>query len=44
MRNVPEALRAEMAADLPAHPCDLLRTAIVDELFSFEPFSGVLGS
>lgn len=43
MRNVPEALRAEMAADLPAHPCDLLRTAIVDELFGFEPFRGVLG-
>ncbi|HVH75636.1 MAG TPA: ATP-binding protein [Stellaceae bacterium] len=43
MRNVPEALRAEMATDLPAHPCDLLRTAIVDELFGFEPFRGVLG-
>lgn len=43
MRNVPEALRSEMATDLPAHPCDLLRTAIVDELFGFEPFRGVLG-
>lgn len=43
MRNVPEALRAEMATDLPAHPCDLLRTAIVEELFGFEPFRGVLG-
>jgi hypothetical protein len=43
MRHVPEALRAEMARDLPAHPCDLLRTAIVDELFGFEPFRGVLG-
>jgi hypothetical protein len=42
MRSVPEALRAEMAADLPGHPCDLLRTAIVDELFGFEPFRGVL--
>jgi AAA domain len=42
MLNVPEALRAEMAADLPAHPCDLLRTAIVDELFAFDPFRGVL--
>jgi hypothetical protein len=43
MRNVPEALRAGMVAELPAHPCDLLRTAIVDELFGFEPFRGVLG-
>jgi hypothetical protein len=43
MRNVPEALRAEMAIDLPPHPCDLLRTAFVDELFAFEPFRGVLG-
>jgi len=43
MRNLPEALRAETAADLPAHPCDLLRTAFVDELFGFEPFRGVLG-
>ena len=43
MRNVPESLRTAMATDLPAHPCDLLRTAIVDELFGFEPFRGVLG-
>ena len=43
MRSLPEALRAEAAADLPVHPCDLLRSAIVDELFAFEPFRGVLG-
>lgn len=43
MRSVPETLRAEMAMDLPEHPCDLLRAAIVDELFGFEPFRGVLG-
>ena len=43
MRNLPEALRAECTRDLPSHPCDLLRTAIVDELFNFEPFRGVLG-
>jgi hypothetical protein len=43
MRSLPEALRAEMAVDLPAHPCELLRAAIVDELFVFEPFRGVLG-
>lgn len=42
MRSMPEALRNEMARDLPAHPCDLLRAAIVDELFTFEPFRGVL--
>lgn len=43
MRSLPEALRAETAANLPSHPCDLLRTAILDELFAFDPFRGVLG-
>lgn len=43
MRSLPEALRAETVADLPAHPCDLLRAAIVDERFAFDPFRGVLG-
>lgn len=43
LRTLPEALRAEAAIDLPDHPCDLLRAAIVDELFGFEPFRGVLG-
>jgi energy-coupling factor transporter ATP-binding protein EcfA2 len=43
MRILPGALRGETAADLPAHPCDLLRAAIVDELFAFDPFRGVLG-
>jgi hypothetical protein len=42
MRGLPETLRAELATHLPAHPCDLLRTAIIDELFAFEPFRGVL--
>ena len=42
MRGLPETLRAELVTDLPAHPCDLLRTAIIDELFAFEPFRGVL--
>jgi len=42
MRSLPEALRAETAVDLPTHPCDLLRAAIVDELFAFDPFRGVL--
>lgn len=43
MRSLPEALRAETVVDLPAHPCDLLRLAIIDELFTFDPFRGVLG-
>jgi hypothetical protein len=43
MRSLPGTLRAETDADLPAHPCDLLRAAIVDELFGFAPFLGVLG-
>lgn len=43
LRNLPETLRIESSTDLPAHPCDLLRKAIVDELFEFEPFKGVLG-
>lgn len=42
MRSLPETLRAETATELPAHPCDLLRGAIVDELFAFNPFRGVL--
>jgi hypothetical protein len=42
MRALPETLRAELVADLPAHPCDLLRTAIIEELFAFEPFLGIL--
>lgn len=43
LRSLPEALRSESTADLPDHPCDLLRTAILDELFAFDPFRGVLG-
>jgi hypothetical protein len=39
---LPEALRSELQSDLPTHPCDLLRAAIVDELFAFDPFKGVL--
>ncbi|MFH1345258.1 MAG: hypothetical protein ABIL01_29245 [Pseudomonadota bacterium] len=43
MRSLPKALSAETATDLPTHPCDLLRAAIVDDLFAFDPFRGVLG-
>jgi len=42
LRSLPEGLRAETVAELPPHPCDLLRAAIVDELFAFDPFHGVL--
>ena len=42
LRNLPETLRTESSTDLPVHPCDLLREAIVDQLFKFEPFRGVL--
>jgi len=43
IRGLPEALRAEMGMEPAAHPCDLLRTAIINELFEFDPFKGVLG-
>ena len=43
-RSLPDALQRELQTDLPPHPCDLLRMALVDELFAFEPFAGVLGS
>jgi hypothetical protein len=43
MRDMPEPLRAEMGTNLPEHPSDLLRAAIVSELFGFKPFRGVLG-
>lgn len=43
LRSLPEALRAELVTDLPPHPCDLLRKALVDEAFSFVPFAGILG-
>lgn len=43
LRSLPEALRAASAVELPARARDLLRAAIVDELFSFDLFQGVLG-
>lgn len=41
-KELPDALQREMRTDLSGHPCDLLRTAMVDELFDLEPFKGVL--
>jgi hypothetical protein len=44
IRRLPPALQSEIGLDLPSHPSDLIRTAIVDELFATAPFKGVLGS
>ncbi|RAI45382.1 ATP-binding protein [Rhodoplanes roseus] len=44
LQSLPEPLRPELSVDLPEHPCDLLRTAIVDELFKSDSFGGVLAS
>jgi len=35
-------LQAELSVDLPAHPCDLIRKAFIDELFELDSFSGEL--
>jgi hypothetical protein len=40
--GLPEALQKEIKTDFPSHPCDLLRAALVDELFEHPSFSGVL--
>ena len=42
VRNLPDALRSELTTDLPTHPCDLMKSALVDELFASAPFAGVL--
>ena len=41
-QSLPTALQGELATDLPAHPCDLIRKAIIDELFAHDSFSGEL--
>ncbi|MER9163990.1 AAA family ATPase [Mesorhizobium sp. M0715] len=41
---LPEALQAELKRDLPAHPVDLVRTALLDELFALDAFSGELAA
>lgn len=41
--DLPPALAQEMRVDLPAHPADLVRTALVDELFERPPFQETLG-
>jgi len=44
LKNLPEALRAAAVDKLPPHPCDLLRCAVTRELFTYDPFVGVLAS
>ncbi|MER9541693.1 AAA family ATPase [Mesorhizobium sp. M0437] len=39
---LPEALQAELKRDLPTHPIDLIRKALVDELFALDAFGGEL--
>lgn len=41
--DLPPALAQEMRVDLPAHPADLVRTALVDELFERPPFQETIG-
>ena len=41
---LPEVLHSEMKQDLPEHPADLIRLAIVEELFDTAPFQGSLAA
>jgi hypothetical protein len=41
-RSLPPSLQAELGTDLPAHPCDLIRSAFIDELFGLNSLSGEL--
>ena len=41
-QSLPTSLQGELGTDLPAHPCDLIRKAIIDELFALDSFSGEL--
>jgi hypothetical protein len=40
--SLPGALQAELKDDLPPHPCDLIRRALVEELFALDAFAGAL--
>lgn len=40
----PPQLQAELSQDLPRHPRDLIRTALVDDLFGTDAFSATLAS
>lgn len=43
-RDLPPALKAELERDLPSAPGELFRTALIDELFATEAFSGTLAA
>lgn len=43
-KDLPQALHSELSKDLPDNPIVLVKSAIIDELFSTPPFSGVLFS
>jgi hypothetical protein len=40
--SLPIGLRRELEFEGPEHPCDLIRTALSEELFATQPFEGVL--
>ncbi len=42
IKSLPPSLQSELSQDLPDHPCDLVRMAILDELFEARAFKGVL--
>lgn len=44
IKSLPPALQSELSQGLPDHPCDLVRTAVLDELFEARAFKGVLGA
>lgn len=44
IKSLPPALQSELSQGLPDHPCDLVRTAVLDELFETRAFKGVLGA
>lgn len=41
--DLPPALAQELRVDLPAHPGNLVRTALIEELFEKSPFQETLG-
>jgi AAA domain len=43
-RDLPAGLRGELGRDLPAAPTELLRSALVDELFATDGFVGTLAA
>lgn len=42
LQELPDGIKREVDADLPASPIDLLRTGLIDELFATEVFAGAL--